>query len=556
MVKSNKHYRICGYVRVSTEEQAESPEGSIKNQEERIRQAVRHKIETGASVELVDVFVDAGLSAKNMKRPALQKMLSSIKRKEINLVIVTELSRLSRNTKDFCDMWDFLETEGCEFQSLREQFDTTNAAGIMLLKSLANFAEFERKQTAERVSASFKVRAERGLWNGGAVPLGYRPTSDKTGGLVIHEEEAKTIRAAYKAYLDQDTMSSAAIWLNDNGYKITKKMVNGGSFRLGHFMINTLHKILTNKAYIGVRVFKTREGKKETKANWDAIVDDDTFIKVQKKLAHNQLVRKKGFARPDRWPYLLSGIIYCGVCGHRMSGHSAHGAKKKYSFYEHNQAAKIQGTLRKKLITCNPHRFSGDTVEKRVWASIEDVLNNPKVAKEIVKQAQLEHSERGVGHEEDRFKNRIDHLTGQLNALSERLSELPADLDASPIYKQMKKISLAKRENEDRLLEVRRNNLDRSKPCELDDYLTFLEDVRNRGLEGLTPFQKQKVIESLISKIEILPEGMRIHFIVSSSDIKKGPGKTGPSLIASQCSTSLTIGGDKQDRTASDFLNP
>ena len=94
MSNQAKHYRICGYVRVSTEEQAESPEGSIKNQEERIKQAVRHKLESGASVELVEVYVDAGLSAKDMKRPALQRMLSSIKRKEVNLVIVTELSRL------------------------------------------------------------------------------------------------------------------------------------------------------------------------------------------------------------------------------------------------------------------------------------------------------------------------------------------------------------------------------------------------------------------------------------------------------------------------------
>lgn len=125
MIKNSKHYKICGYVRVSTEEQAESPEGSFKNQEERIRLAVRHKQENGMSVELVNVYVDAGLSAKDMKRPALQRMLTSARKGEVDLIILTELSRLSRNTKDFCEMWEFFEEHNCEFQSLREHFRTS-----------------------------------------------------------------------------------------------------------------------------------------------------------------------------------------------------------------------------------------------------------------------------------------------------------------------------------------------------------------------------------------------------------------------------------------------
>ena len=544
MIKSTKHYRICGYVRVSTEEQAESPEGSIKNQEERIRQAVRHKLEAGASVELVNVYVDAGLSAKDMKRPALQRMLNAVKKNEINLVVVTELSRLSRNTKDFCEMWEFFEAHDCEFFSLREHFDTTTAAGVLMLKSLANFAEFERRQTAERISASFKVRAERGLWNGGPIPIGYRPVGDKSGRLKVEEEEAKVVRAAFQAFLDNESLSTTCKWLNDHDYKLSKKMVNGGSHRVGHFLIETLHHILTNKSYIGIRVFNTKEGKKESKALWDSIVDQETFARVQMKLVKNGIVMKKPHTE-KRYPYTLTGLIFCGVCGDRLCGKSAHGKRKKYPFYEHAKVNKSQGTLTKQIYICQPHRFPGEIVEESVWKAIEELICNPSVAKEILAQAKREHSKVDFSHEEDRLKNKVYAIQGQLNALTERLSEIPTDVDATPIYNQMKKIGILKKELEEKILVVRRQNHEHEMPAQLTDYVEFLKAMNGKGIQTLGAVEKQKIINLLVEKIELLPKGMKIHYFVGTSRIKKGPDKTGPSFnIASRCSTSLTYGGE------------
>lgn len=81
----------------------------------------------------------------------------------VTLVMATELSRLSRSLKGFCDIWQTMKAHGCQFQSLREQFDTTTAAGEMVLYSIANIAQFERKQVSERVKANFAARAGRGL---------------------------------------------------------------------------------------------------------------------------------------------------------------------------------------------------------------------------------------------------------------------------------------------------------------------------------------------------------------------------------------------------------
>jgi site-specific DNA recombinase len=147
-VAAHAEKRVGYYLRVSTEEQAENPEGSIKNQEERLKLALQFKNSSAPFGKLAGVYCDIGRSGKDMNRPELQRLLKDIERGEIDLVMVSELSRLSRSIRDFSQIWEFMQAQGCGFMSLRESFDTSNAAGEMLLFSIANFAQFERRQTS------------------------------------------------------------------------------------------------------------------------------------------------------------------------------------------------------------------------------------------------------------------------------------------------------------------------------------------------------------------------------------------------------------------------
>jgi site-specific DNA recombinase len=142
---NDHNYKIALYIRVSTEEQAANAEGSLKSQEQRLRGAVEFRNRQSNFGELVGVYIDAGISAKDMNRPRLQDMLRDIRSKKVNLVMVTEITRLSRNNRDFLEMWDMMRDLGCRFMSLGNDFDTTTAAGEMLLFQMMNFAQFERK---------------------------------------------------------------------------------------------------------------------------------------------------------------------------------------------------------------------------------------------------------------------------------------------------------------------------------------------------------------------------------------------------------------------------
>lgn len=283
--EKNKTTRVGLYVRVSTEEQALNPEGSIKNQEERLLQAVKLKTMEGHNVEVVKTYIDRAKSGKDTKRRELQKMLEDIRDQKLDLVMSSELSRISRNMKDFAEIWEMMKANGCGFQSLRENFDTTTAAGEMVLYTIANIAQFERRQVSERVSANINERSRRGLYNGGSVPVGYKLIENKPGFLDVEEDQAKIVTAAYKAFLKEESLSKAAKWLNHNNYRMKKYMQGGGDkARSGVFNVDNLHRMLTNKSYIAKKNYKEAGITKEATAVWKPIIDEVTFERVQKKL--------------------------------------------------------------------------------------------------------------------------------------------------------------------------------------------------------------------------------------------------------------------------------
>lgn len=451
-MKKNQNFRIAIYIRVSTEEQTLNPEGSLRSQELRLREAVEWKNKASGFGEIAGVYIDAGISAKDMNRPKLQEMLKAIRNKEIDLVMVTEVSRLSRNMRDFLGMWDMIHEHGCSLMSLREDFDTTTAAGEMLLFQIMNFAQFERKQCSERVSANILSRASRGLYNGGPVPLGYKLIPEKHGYLAIDEEYAPTVKVIFDTFLREGSLTTTAKWLNEKGYQPKKLMEGGGrNSRLGHFYIDNVHTILRNKSYAGIKSYTVRGEIKEVPATWEAIVDPLTFRRVGDLLSKNKS-KLKPFNENSKHCYLLSGISYCKTCGDSLPGKTATGRIKRVFYYEHGWATKRNAGLSKELLTCEPKRILASKIEPIVWHEVVKFLTTPKMLEEMKKEIEEKSVGDGGLKERERIKAKISGLNSQLDALTERLSMLPKSISPTSFFKQMEKIELLKQDFELKLL--------------------------------------------------------------------------------------------------------
>ncbi|HWU44148.1 MAG TPA: recombinase family protein, partial [Bdellovibrio sp.] len=191
--------KIAAYLRVSTEEQAQLVEGSLDSQKYRISEFVKARCaEKKDWGKIVDFYIDDGYSAKDTKRPAYQRMMADIRKGKVNLILVADLSRLSRNILDFSNLLDFLDKWKSKFLSMKEQFDTSTPAGKMMVFNMINLAQFEREQTSERVALNAHARAMRGLLNGGRAIMGYKRDPEKPGTLMVNEEEADIVKTIFK----------------------------------------------------------------------------------------------------------------------------------------------------------------------------------------------------------------------------------------------------------------------------------------------------------------------------------------------------------------------
>lgn len=526
-INDKSAYKIGLYIRASTEEQgaAKNPEGTIKNQEQRLRGTVDAKNLNNYFGEIVEIFIDDGISAKNTNRPEFQRMLKAIENKEINMVMVTEYSRLSRNMSDFSQMWELFKNFGCGLISLREQFDTSSAAGEMMLYNMANLAQFERRLTSERVKSSRIDRASRGLFNGGVVPIGYRSVEGRPGHLEIDPEEAEIIKKVFQTFLREGSVSKTAKWMNDNGYSAPRMIHGGGNkARIGHFVVGNTRKILANKTYIGIVEYPTGGQISEAKAVWGKIIDKVTFSQVQKLIKNNH--RKKKPTNPSRYPYILSGLVFCKKCGDVMCGKSAHGRNGKVGYYEHSWSMRKNSTLTKKVFECEMFkRVPAKKLEPFIEKEVLKLITNEKFAKELIEEAQKVHNENySLKSEKLSLKKEISSYSAQTEALAERIATLPIDVPIDPLYKMLKKLeqetNRAKKEYQE--LE-KKDGIGVDTPAEIVSYKKFLSTLNGlwKELDKGSIELRTRLIKRLIHRIEIDNNGVEIHFHVGNHQIKK-----------------------------------
>lgn len=519
------NFKIAFYIRCSTEEQGihANPEGTIKNQEQRLNYEVEAKNRGFNYGTIVGVFIEDGLSAKNTNRPELQRMLKAIELGQINLVMVTEYSRLSRSMRDFSSMWELFKSYKCSVISLRENFDTSTAAGEMMLYNMANLAQYERRMTSERVTLSRFDRAQRGLFNGGIIPLGYKKSS-RPGHLAIDEDEGPMIELAFKQFLKIGSVLQTARWLNDNKVLPTRMIKGTGRARVGHFTVGNLRCILTNKAYIGVLTFKNKSNQPmEAKAAWPALVSDDIFSQAQEILKSNY--RKKKPHTKERYPYTLSGLVFCKRCGEVMCGKSAHGATRKIGYYEHSWSMRKNAALTEKSFACGMHkRVPARIIDKYVHQKIEELLLSDDLANEILKTANQIHAKNNsVEEKEKSIKKDISNYSGQLEALSERLAKLPVDVPADEIYKTMRilgeKRDCAKSDLEEVL---RSGELGHDLPVELADYKRFLVGIKTLWFNPKSNSElKERLIKTLVARIEVDSNEVFIDYWVGKGHFRR-----------------------------------
>lgn len=364
--------KVATYSRISTDEDRQP--FSLGAQKDRLEAYISSQ----DGWTLTRSYTDQ-VSGKTLDRPGLGQALTDARNKRFELLLVFKVDRLARSTSGLVQVLEGLDAAGVAFRSVSEPFDTSTAAGRMMIQMLGVFAEFEREMIVERTKMGLAKKASKGEWTGGKPPYGYSYDIDQKL-LVPIDKEAALIRQIFDRYAARK-WGSARIskWLNErarttrSGYAWTPK---------------TILDVLRNPTYTGKLPFNGDV----FDAAHEPIIDVDLFGQTQDLLK----VRREDMPlrAANATPYLLTGLLTCSRCGHGFIGTRASGKNAVYRYYT------CYCRQRNGSVKCDQERIPADRLEgnpqgdHRSPARSQDIRGSCSQSARIMDRSS---SEQGVG---------------------------------------------------------------------------------------------------------------------------------------------------------------
>ncbi len=330
------------YIRVSTFDQVR--EGfSLGEQEERLKEFCNFR-----RYNIYKIYQDAGISAKNDKRPAYQEMIEDVKKGNINVIVALKLDRLTRSVYDIEKLMKFVNDYECDIDCMADESNTTTSNGRMVMRIMTSVSQNEIEKCSERTKFGMA-----GAIKNGHIPnrtgLGFKRKNKK---LVPDPLTKDIIVRIFDLYLEGKSHQAIANIYN-------KEKVLGKT----NWYDSTIQKILSNELYKGDYV----NGKRTKHPTYYENVIEPIVSKEKWESCQYQKLRNaRHYERTAT--YLFTNKLKCSKCGNFLGGHATTKTNgKKYYYYKCN--------------TCKTY-FNEIDIEKELKAFMlelakqDDLINN------------------------------------------------------------------------------------------------------------------------------------------------------------------------------------
>ena len=357
------------YMRVSTDQQAQEGD-SIPAQ----RTALRRYIDEHDEMTFAGEYCDDGISGTKADRDELQRLLSDVQGKKLDLILVTKLDRLYRSIRHYLNMMEILDRNGVGWLAIYEpMYDTTTPQGRLIVNQMMSIAQFEAENTSQRIKSVFEYKISQGEVVSGHQPFGYSIVNKH----LVPNDDAETVRKLFDHYARYGVLGKTHRYAADLGY---------------FALMPNLKALLQNTKYVGM--FRGNEH------YCPPIVSKDTFDLVQANLARN-------IKYNTRHIYIFSGLVKCPVCGSVMTGVRIYNYKK-------TKAGKVLSRNENGYICSNAaKRFNGEKckalgkyAEKRIEKFIIENMDDIVLEYELEQEPKKDNSKqiRSVNAKLDRLK--------------------------------------------------------------------------------------------------------------------------------------------------------
>jgi site-specific DNA recombinase len=466
--------RVATYTRISTDEDHQPY--SLESQAERLG----NYLASQDGWELTRSFTDQA-SGATTERPGLQRALAEARAGRFDLLLVYRVDRFARSVRGLAQLLEDLDSAGVAFRSATEPFDTTTAAGRMMVQMLGVFAEFERATIVDRVIAGMERKVARGGWCGPR-PFGY-VHDPASGFLAAKENEAPLVPLMFGRYAhSREGARSVANWLNAAGHRT----------KAGRLWSHTaVLTILRNPVYVGKVTFRGEYHP----APHVHLVEDKLFDRVQALLSERgEDYSKRASASSD---YLLTGLIICERCGKRFVGTSATGNRYRYRYYTCFTRQRYGTT------TCNAERLPADDLDTVILDALRRTYERSDLIEKAVHGARARVEKLRTRNDQElvlidtetaKAEESIERYLGAFEAGT--LSEAQC---GARMAKLGAKVIDLRRRREDLVAAMEQGSVDVPSDTELSDLRAHIEEAL---INGAIPAQKA-VLQSLIHEVRV-----------------------------------------------------
>ena len=468
--------KLCGiYMRVSTEDQAR--EGlSLPEQKERLEAYCKFN-----GYKIVEYYTDAGISAKTGNhRPEYDRMLEDGKQGKINMIIALKLDRITRSTRDWETLMDYLEKYNINIAFVNDDINTTTANGKMVSRIMMSVSQNEIERTSERTIIGLEGAIKQGHIPARA-PLGYKHIDKK---LVPDPLTKDIVIRIYNLYFEGLTYNTIAKLFN-------KEKVCGKT----NWKDTSILKIITNVIYKGDYIQgKTTRNPRYFEDVVEPIVSKELWDSCQVQKKKNQ----RNYMRSQTYIFLQK--LKCPKCGRILAGGASHKIKAD-KWYYYYRCEKCRGNIREHEIENSIKEllsdiFEYDSVVNEFFLPVlQNKIHNPKEDFE----KEISNLKNEVSDLEDNKQN----INNQITKLNKDKSDISDEIDKKKkIYNKIVLKSKNQLLNENQKLKEENDDL-KHENYQLKYKNEELEQQKNYLLYYIKKFldKMPKVIKDIVDKI-------------------------------------------------------
>ena len=424
-------------------------------------------------------YIDRAISGTSDKRPAFMQMIKDSNQKEFEYVLCYKLDRFSRNQYDSVVYKHKLAENGIKVVSATESIGD-NTEGKLVECLLEVMAEVYSIDLSQKVKRGIKENILKGKTFGGFAPLGYKQVDQR---LYIDEDKAPIIEYLFKEYASGKTLKQITKELNDMHYTAQ----NGKPLK-----IYGLCKALSNKKYIGMYEYED-----VVKNDFcPPLVDKDIFDIVQKRLEQNKKTPAKAKAKTE---YVLTGKIFCGLCGESMYGvsgtskqktkHYYYYCKKRYKFHECSKTNELKNVLEQEVVNAVLEHI---LTPKRIEQIIDNVLKEYETNINTVHIKEIEKRIKKVDDDLEKcFRMALNYTSKDMIAKADQYAK-DLEVQKEDLQNDLRKLKLA-------------NGVKHTK----EDLLKFFDMFINQNKEDKE--YQRKIISLFLNKVYVFDDKFLIY---------------------------------------------